>query len=56
MQINLIYSKLVFFKKILIKLTHTKKKKFNNASELHCSHEQCNSPARYTVYANRTVQ
>jgi hypothetical protein len=52
MRVYLIYSKLVFFqKKLLKKQTDLKKKKnkqtktvhVNSASELHCSREQCNS-------------
>ena len=39
MRVYLIYAKLVFFQKKLLK----KNVHVNSASELHCSHEQCNS-------------
>jgi hypothetical protein len=37
-QVNLIYSKLVFFKKNT-KTKHTEKNHSNSASELHCAHK-----------------
>jgi len=42
MRVNLIHSKLVFFKKIYTKTKHIEKKiHSNSASELHYLHVQC---------------